>query len=108
MVTFGSGGPREPHSHNTIEATVSISIKGIVQDNEDTTAKIAKCWQDIRVALTAEMESGDAAALSSLGVETCRCKDFPDTDDGYLAVENGLGFFDMRVEIRFFDTLGYL
>lgn len=109
MVSLGSGGERGlTHSNKRIDVWTPISIKGYVQDNEDTAEKILRCYQDIRVALTAEMENGDAAALPSLGVKQCRIRDFPETDDGYLAHENSRGFFDLRIEIQTTDTLGYI
>ena len=108
MVTLGSGGQREYNSYHSVDETFEITIKGYVKDNADTSARILECWQDIRVALAAEMGSPDAAALPSLGVIQLLIKEPPDTDDGYLAIENGHGFFDVRVEIQFSDTLGYV
>jgi hypothetical protein len=108
MVSLGSGGERTLHSHHRIDETFYLSIKGYVQDNKDTAEQILKCWQDIRVALTAEMENGAAGSLPSLGVIQLRFREFPETDDGYLAVDQGKGFFDARCEIQFSDTLGYL
>jgi hypothetical protein len=108
MVSLGSGGVREFNSYHNIDETFPVAIKGYVKDNVDTAEKILKSFQDIRVALTAEMESGAAGALPALGVIQCRVKDFPDTDDGYLAIDGGLGFFDLRLEIQINDTTGYI
>lgn len=108
MVSLGSGGERTLHSHHRIDETFYVSIKGYVQDNTDSAEKILKAWQDIRVALTTEMENGAAGSLPVLGVIQLRFREFPETDDGYLAVDQGKGFFDARCEIQFSDTLGYL
>ena len=108
MVALGSGGQRDFNSCDNIDETFAISIKGFVRDNEDTSARILECWQDIRVALAVEMGSSNPDALPALGVIQLSIKEPPDTDDGYLAMENGLGFFDVRVDIQFNDTLGYV
>ncbi len=108
MVTIGSGGTREFNSRNNVDETFYLSIKGYIKDNTDTTARILRCWQDIRVALAREMESPLPAALPSLGAFLLSIPEPPETDDGYMAIEGGLGFFDVRVEIHYNDTLGYV
>jgi hypothetical protein len=106
MVSLGSGGVRELYSHKTFYETFFVSIKGYVQDNADTATKILRCWQDIRLALTTDMESAASGALASLCTQV-RCREFPETDDGYLSLE-GFGFFDIRVEVQITDTTGYI
>jgi len=108
MVTVGSGGTREFNSRNNVDETFYLSIKGFVKDDTDTTGRILRCWQDIRVALAREMESPLPAALPSLGAFLLSIPEPPETDDGYMAIEGGLGFFDVRVEIHYNDTLGYV
>jgi len=106
MISLGSGGTRELYSQKTFYETFFVSIKGYVQDDTDTMTKVARCWQDIRLALTTDMESATAGALASL-CHQVRCKEFPETDDGYLSLE-GFGFFDIRVEVQVSDTTGYI
>jgi hypothetical protein len=108
MVTLGSGGERVDNSYANIDETFHISIQGYVKDNEDTSGKILRCWQDIRVALTAEMANGAAGSLPVLGAFQLRIRNFPETDNGYLIIENGLGFFEIDAEVHINDTVGFI
>jgi hypothetical protein len=83
---------------NLWDEDMTISIKGIVQDNYDTTTKILKCIQDIRRAVDADSMSGVAGTLGTLAVECVPDEGF-ETDDGYLSME-GFGFFDQKYRIK--------
>jgi hypothetical protein len=106
-VSDASGGTMElagiPYNY---DETFFVSIKGIVQDTEDTVTKLNRALRDVRAAIQADNISTAAGSLGLLAVD-CRFEAPPDTDDGYLSLE-GFGFFDQRLKITVSGTFAEL
>jgi len=107
MVMIGTGGNTDlAGAPDEYEEEFNVTIKGIVQDNEDPTAAIEHCVQDIRKAINRDSKSGVAGSLGALCDQVIQ-EEGIETDNGYLSVE-GFGYFEFLVHIKIHGDYGVL
>ncbi|MFA5284160.1 MAG: hypothetical protein WC347_01055 [Smithellaceae bacterium] len=107
MVFVGTGGNTDlAGAPDEYEEEFNVTIKGVVQDNEDPTAAIEHCIQDIRKAINVDSKSGIAGSLGVLADQTIQV-DGIETDNGYLSGE-GFGFFDFPFRVKIHGDYGVL
>jgi len=98
MVFRDSGGRIETSGTDLYDEDMTITIKGIIQDEEDTVTKMERAIRDVRKAINDDAKSGAAGSLGVLAVET-RIEEAPETDNGYLSLE-GYGYFDQKIRVK--------
>jgi len=107
MVHSASGGTIVYAGEQQYDESFYVSVKGIVQDQNDTISKLEKAIRDIRKAINDDSESTAAGSLGTLCVQV-RIDEPPETDNGYLQLEGGFGFFDQRIHIQITGEYGEL
>lgn len=91
-VSAGTGGGQvtEASDHMHFER-FPVSVKIVVQDNNDAETIKERALADVRKAIMRDACSEVPGSLATLCV-TLDIKEPPDTDDGILAIEGGRGF----------------
>jgi hypothetical protein len=101
-----SGGRIEEQNDNCIDESYTFVVKGMVKDPEDPGAACLKAIRDVRKAIDDDYTAGGTGSLQTLVVRL-RFPDPPTTDNGLFS-DQGLAYFEQRVEVTISGNYGSL